>query len=136
MTCVVDSSVTVAWLLADERTEATVSVFRTVARQGAVAPSIWPIEVANALTIAKRRSRITHAVRDQHLSDLARLPIDIDSDTVAHAWNATLKLADAHGLTVYDAAYLELAQRRRLPLATLDTALIRAANAAGLQVLP
>lgn len=136
MTCVVDSSATLAWLLADERNDLTTSVFRLVARNGAVVPSIWPIEVANSLNMAARRDRITHSVRDQHLSDLAQLAIEIDGDTAAHAWHATLKLADMHSLTVYDAAYLELAQRRRLPLATLDKALIGAAAKTGVKILP
>ena len=86
--------------------------------------------------MAARRDRITHSVRDQHLSDLAQLAIEIDGDTAVHAWQATLKLADMHGLTVYDAAYLELAQRRRLPLATLDKALISAAAKTSVKILP
>ncbi len=69
-------------------------------------------------------------------ADLAEFDIIIDSETDLHAWQATIRLADLHGLTVYDAAYLELAQRRRLPLASLDKALADAARAAGIEVLP
>jgi predicted nucleic acid-binding protein len=76
-----------------------------------------------------RRGRITAAYRDASLADLGALAIAVDHGTHEHAWSATLQLSERFGLTAYDAAYLELAQRRRLPLATLDGALIRAAQA-------
>lgn len=136
MTIVIDSSVTLGWTLADERTDATASVLRMVAGNGAVAPSIWPIEVANSLNMAVRRNRIDSATRDRHLADLATLTIVLDEHTAANAWSRTLRLVDAHGLTVYDATYLELAERERLPLATLDKAIIAAAVKSGVTVLP
>jgi predicted nucleic acid-binding protein len=136
VTIVIDSSVTLGWTLADERTDATASVLRTVAENGAVAPSIWPIEVANSLSMAVRRNRISTATRDRHLADLATLTIVLDKHTAANAWSRTLRLVDAHGLTVYDATYLELALRRQLPLATLDKAMIAAAARTGVTVLP
>lgn len=70
------------------------------------------------------------------LLDLERFPLEIDASTNDVAWSETLTLADRHNLTVYDAAYLELAMRRALPLATLDTRLADAARAEGLAVLP
>ena len=70
------------------------------------------------------------------LNELSTLPIEVDGETAAHAWGATLKLADKHGLTPYDAAYLELSQRQRLALATLDGRLKRAAAEEGIDVLP
>jgi len=136
VTVVIDSSVTLGWTLADERTEATASILRLVAENGAVAPSIWPVEVANSLSVAVRRKRISLTTRDSHLADLATLTIDLDEHTAANAWSVTLALADRFGLTVYDAAYLELAMRRRLPLATLDNALIAAGPAVGVAILP
>lgn len=136
MTFVIDSSVTLGWTLADERTEATAAVLRKVASEGAVAPMIWPLEVANSLNMAVRRKRINHAIRDRHLADLSELTILLDEQTSGNAWSSTLKLADAHGLTVYDATYLELALRRELPLATLDRALIAAAIGVGVTTLP
>jgi predicted nucleic acid-binding protein len=93
-------------------------------------PSLWRLEVANSLT-AVRQKRITQEFRNQSLADLARLRIRLDPDTAAHAWDATLKLADQYKLTTYDAAYLELAQRLALRLATLDQDLRRAARNAG-----
>lgn len=70
----------------------------------------WGLEVANALEMGVRRRRTNGAFRDATLSDLARLPIRVDPDTGRYAWSATLQLATRHRLTLYDAAYLELAQ--------------------------
>lgn len=106
-----------------------------VARDGAVAPSHWPLEVANALTTAARRGRIDRTYRDLVLADLSALPVDLDQETAAQAWGASLHLAEELQLTVYDAAYIELARRRDLPLATLDRALERAALDLGLAVV-
>lgn len=135
MSVVLDSSATLAWIHGDERTAAIEAVFDRVAERGAVVPSLWHLEVANSLTVAVRRERILPAERTDALADLAQLGIAVDDETEQHAWKATMQLADLHGLSVYDAAYLELAQRKRLPLVTLDKALIRAAQAAGVEVL-
>jgi predicted nucleic acid-binding protein len=81
-------------------------------------PALWRLEVANILEMGARRGRTDSAFRDLTLSDLALLPITVDPETDRHAWGATARLAARHQLTLYDAAYLELAQRRRLPLAT------------------
>ena len=89
---------------------------------------VWRLEVANAFQAAIRRRRITAAYRDASLSALLSLPITIDADTDTYAWTTTLRLSERFGLTVYDAAYLELAQRRNLSLATLDEDLRRAAS--------
>lgn len=136
MTIVVDASIALAWVHGDEKTDAVEMIFQRIGTTGAVVPVVWPLEVANALTMAVRRGRTSPALRDRALSDLTEVPIKIDDETNALAWTATVKLADLHRLTVYDAAYLELAQRRRLPLATLETALARAARASGVAVLP
>lgn len=135
MSVVLDSSATLAWVHGDERTPAIEAVFDRVAERGGVVPSLWHLEVANSLTIAVRRARISAAERADALADLALLDIAVDDETEQHAWKATTHLADLNGLSVYDAAYLELAQRRRLPLVTLDKALIRAAAAAGVEVI-
>lgn len=136
MSVVLDCSATLAFLLDDERTSAAAALLDNVVRDGAVVPSLWHLEVANSLSVAVRRKRIPAAARAQFLDYLGDLDILTDDETHAHAWSATLKLADIYGLTLYDAAYLELAQRRRLPLATLDTALADAARAAGVTVYP
>jgi predicted nucleic acid-binding protein len=117
---VIDSSITLAWLFEDERTDAADALMRQVAKTGAVVPSLWKLEIGNALQAAVRRKRIDAAFRDASLADLASFPIAVDAETDRNAWGATLSLADRCKLTLYDAAYLELAQRLRLPLASLD----------------
>jgi predicted nucleic acid-binding protein len=132
---VVDSSATLAWIYSDETTEAIRQVFDRVVEEGAVVPSLWRLEVANGLTVAVRRQRIDPGFRQAALADLGLLDITVDQHTDARAWGETLRHADQFRLTLYDAAYLELAQRRGLPLATLDGDLRVAARAAGLELL-
>lgn len=98
---------------------------------GAVVPALWHLEVGNTLIVAERRRRITAAALDRTADDLAALPIMIDERPVLETWRTSIALASRHRLTVYDAAYLELARRLRLPLATLDRDLRKAAKAEG-----
>lgn len=132
MSLVLDASLAVAWLFDDECTPAIDAVLSRVAAAGARVPGLWRLEVGNALQTAVRRGRIDAAFRDQALRRLGALPIAVDPATDAHAWTTTLQLADRFGLTVYDAAYLELAQRDALPLASLDHALRAGARTLGL----
>jgi predicted nucleic acid-binding protein len=127
MSIVIDASVALAWSFGDERTEKIVAVLDRVSETGAMVPALWRLEVANSLRSALRRGRITGQLRDETISDLLVLGIECDTDTNMYAWDETLRLADRHDLTPYDACYLELAQRMRLPLATLDHALHTAA---------
>jgi predicted nucleic acid-binding protein len=135
VTLVLDSSATLAFCFEDERTPAVIAIFDKVIEQGAAAPSLWRYEIANALLVAQRRGRITPAFRRGIFDSLDEMPIVTDDECDLVAWSTTIHLADVHALTVYDAAFLELAQRRRLPLATLDAALARTARAAGVEVL-
>ena len=135
MSLVIDSSITLAWFFGDERSDAADAVLRDVADHGAIAPSLWRLEVANALQSAIRRKRIDTKFRDGTLADLRALMVTIDLETEMHAWATTLQLAERFGLTVYDAAYLELAQRSSLPLATLDQELRSAAGALEVRLL-
>jgi predicted nucleic acid-binding protein len=128
MTVILDASVTLAWVFGDETSPAVRQVFESVAEHGAVVPNLWWLEVANSLTMAVRRKRVDRDFRDAALRDLAILDLTTDPQTATQAWSATLALADQHRLTVYDAVYLELAARRRLPLATLDQDLREAAK--------
>lgn len=128
MSLVLDSSATLAWIYGDETTDAIREVFDRVADAGAVVPALWRLEVANSLTVAVRLRRIDEEFRRLALADLAILDITIDQHTDSQAWSETLHLADRFRLTLYDAAYLELAQRRKLPLATLDQELRVAAQ--------
>jgi len=132
---VLDSSATLAWIYSDETTEPIRRLFDAVVDHGAVVPALWRLEVANSLTVAVRRGRIDADFRRASLADLALLDITTDLYTDIHAWSETLSLADRFQLTLYDAAYLELAARRNLPLATLDNALRTAATALGFRLL-
>ena len=131
MSLVLDGSTTVAWIYQDEISDATGRILALVTESGAWVPSIWRLEVANGLQTGIRRGRIDTTYRDAALSDLALLDIAVDPDTDRCAWTSTLRLADRFRLTLYDAAYLELAQRRSLPLASLDLALCEAARGLG-----
>lgn len=134
MSLVLDSSATLAWIYSDETTEPIRRVFDAVADNGAVVPALWRLEIVNSLTVAMRRGRIDVNFRRAALNDLALLDIAIDAETDAHAWGETLDLADSFQLTAYDAAYLELAKRRTLPLATLDNELATAGKVLGLRI--
>ncbi|MGA3398321.1 MAG: type II toxin-antitoxin system VapC family toxin [Acetobacteraceae bacterium] len=135
MSLVLDSSVTLAWIYSDETTDAIRAVFDQVAEAGAVVPTLWRLEVANSLTVAVRRGRIDAEYRRAALADLALLDITTDQQTDARAWSETLSLADRFRLTLYDAAYVELAQRRALPLATLDDDMRAAGASLGMRLL-
>jgi predicted nucleic acid-binding protein len=126
---------TIAWLFEDERTEAAHGVMRRVVSEGAIVPSLWRLEVANLLRNAARRGRCDEAYVDRSLQRLSRLPIIIDDETDIHAWTATLTLARGQSLTLYDAAYLELAIRRRHPLVSCDLGLLVAAGRCDIEVL-
>jgi predicted nucleic acid-binding protein len=117
---VLDSSVTIAWIYSEEATSAVREVLNQVADYGAWVPALWRLEVGNILEMGVRRKRHDSAFRDATLGDLLLLPIYVDTETEQRAWGPILRLAERHRLTLYDAAYLELAQRRGLPLATLD----------------
>ena len=128
--CVLDSSVALAWVLPGEGSDATEALLDEVAADGAAAPGLWPLETGVLLQAEKAR-RITLDERRRSLTILAGLPIHIDPDTSAQAWGRTLSLAEAQGLTLYDASYLELALRLALPLASLDRQLRQAAASCG-----
>lgn len=127
---------TLAWCFEDERGPDALAVIARVVERGAWAPRLWRYEVANGLLMAQRRGRVTGDKRMALLAALADLPVTADDEPEGDPWGATSRLADLHGLTVYDAAYLELAQRRRLPLATLDGPLRDAAGQAAVPLLP
>lgn len=133
---VVDCSIAMAWHLPDEVDAANLGIYERVVREGAVVPAHWPLEIGSVLTSNLRRGRIDRPFLAAVLENLRRLPITVEPGSRERTWGAVIELAAAHGLTVYDAAYLELARRRRLPLATLDRELAAAATAAGTPVLP
>lgn len=128
MSLVLDSSVTLAWIYTEETTSEIREVLNQVADYGAWVPALWRLEIANILEMGVRRKRHDAAFRDATLGDLLLLPLYVDTETDHRAWGPILRLAERYRLTLYDAAYLELAQRRSLPLATLDGDLRRAAT--------
>lgn len=129
---VLDCSAALPWVFASEATPANDALLDVLTQGGkAWVPALWHLEVGNVLLGAQRRARIDQAGITGFLSALAAYDIGIDGHTMSLAWSQTLALADRFALTVYDAAYLELALRRRLPLATLDKALLAALKKAG-----
>ena len=136
MNFIVDASFALAWLMRDEATPETDKLLDTLG-QGARAfvPALWRWEVVNALLGIEKRKRATQAEISRQLVLLQSCPIDIDEAASDLAWTATHELGRKHGLTGYDAAYLELSVRRGLPLATLDVELQNAAKAEGVAVI-
>jgi predicted nucleic acid-binding protein len=133
---VLDNSVALAWCFADEQTPELMALLDRVVEAGAVAPALWSLEAQNGLLMAERRRRLDAAARAELAQLLRDLPISLDTETAEQAWSATARLAERYALSVYDAAYLELAQRRQLPLATTDRALRSAAAASNVPLLP
>ncbi len=135
MSLVLDNSVALAWCFEDEQTPAVMALLDRVVEGGAMVPQLWPIEALNGLLTAQRRGRIEPETRSRMAGLLAELPITLDDQTATQLWTATARLAELHGLTAYDATYLELAIRLKLPLATNDRALVAAARAEGIVLL-
>ena len=133
---VLDCSITVAWLFDDESTPQTDELLDRLKDSGALVPALWRLELGNVLARAERLKRITAAQIADYVDLLDRSPIVTDTETESRAFREVLTLARNEGLTTYDAAYLELAVRRRLSLATLDKELIRAAHRVQVSTLP
>ncbi len=126
-----------AFVLKDEATVETDKVLDGLGQSAnAFAPALWRWEVANGLLMAERRKRIFPADCNRHLTELYALPVETDGNASQEAWNASLLLARKHSLTIYDAAYLELAIRQGVALGSLDTALRKAAKSEGVKLLP
>jgi len=132
---VVDASVALAWALPDEISAYADAVLAVVETEGLRVPELWPREVANGLAIAYVRKRLTTDDEQKFLAALARLTIDVDqsADALVIIREGTAA-AGRYGLTAYDAAYVELAAREGLALATLDGRMRDAALKAGVVV--
>jgi predicted nucleic acid-binding protein len=128
---VLDGSVTLVWGFEDEADAYAAAILDRMPELHAHVPALWPLEIANALLVGERRHRTTPADAARFLAILGTFPIIVDDETVARAWAETMHLARSHNLSAYDAAYLELAIRRGLALATLDARLKTAAQAVG-----
>jgi predicted nucleic acid-binding protein len=135
MSLVLDSSVALAWVYTDETTDAVLNVFQRVKSGEAWIPALWRWEVANVLQMNVRRGRHDPDFRDAALSNLAWFPLHVDTRAEPEAWLGAILLAESYGLTVYDASYLEIAMRRKIPLATLDLQLRGAAKSERVELL-
>ena len=128
---VLDASITANWLLGDEFDPRAIAALDLLGLAGAFVPQLWHYEVRNVLLVAERRGRLLKEQTEERLDSLKGLPIFIDREPDLHT---AFNIARQHGLSFYDALYLELAKRRRAALATLDAKLARAALAEGLEV--
>ncbi len=131
---VLDGSVTLAWLFLDEQVPYADAIVARLPNLEMLVPRLWHLEVANVLLVGERRRRCSQADTTQWLSYPARLPIVVDDSTEARAWSDTIGLARQHALTAYAAAYLEIAIRQGVPIATLDAPLKAAAQALGVPI--
>lgn len=130
---VLDCSVALAWCFLDKQDDYAVKVLRSLRHAQAVVPAIFPLEVANGLRMGERRTRSTEADTTKWLTSLGSLPIEVDTRQPAEIYSAVSPLSRLHGLTSYDASYLELAVRRGIPFATLESKLRAVAKTLGVK---
>ena len=132
---VIDCSVAVTWCFEDEATPASDGLLDRLGEEAAAAPAIWPLELGNVLVMAERRGRVNATQIAEFVALIQELPVAIDEETPQRALDEVLSLARSERLTTYDAAYLELAMRLGVPLATQDKELRQAAEKLGTPVL-
>jgi len=132
---VADNSVVMAWCFSDETCHYADAVLEKLTEAGAVVPSIWPLEVINVLLVAERKNRLRHAESVQFIHLLSQLPIVVEREPAKPMMKAILTLARTTQLSSYDAAYLDLAMRKGLPLATSDQKLAAAAMISGVALV-
>ena len=136
MECVLDSSLALAWALPDEKSTLADKLLAHIAPGSTLwVPALWWYEIANALTVAQRRRRFAEADSARAVELYGMLPIQTDFDLDPNTVMRFQALAQKYSLSAYDAAYLELAQRRGMGLATLDRRLVMASRKAGVAVL-
>jgi predicted nucleic acid-binding protein len=127
-----DASIAASWCLEDEAHPDAEAALIQIEKQGAIVPALFWFELRNVLLMAERRKRVSEAQTIRSLSFIRELAIKVDQELLE---SLTLTLARSHRLSFYDASYLELAQRKMLPLATLDGDLARAARAEGVELI-
>lgn len=132
---VVDASVALAWCFADESYESADRALDRLERDEALAPAIWPLEMANGLRTAERRGRLDLADLAHVRELLLSLPVQIEGVPLGAALGEVIDVARQLDLTAYDAAYLALAARRGIALATVDERLRQACQMAGVEVV-
>jgi predicted nucleic acid-binding protein len=134
LTFVLDTSVSMAWCFTEELDEYAQAVLDALGNDQALVPQLWPLETANVLVLSERKRRLTEKESQRYLSFLSALPIIVDIHTSDRATASILSAARQSGLTAYDAAYLELALREAIPIATRDKAVLNACKKAGIKV--
>lgn len=132
---VIDNSVVMAWCFQDEINPYAEVVLDSLTESTAFVPAIWPLEVINVLLVAERQNRLHEADSIRFITLLSRLPIQVDRSWPERLMKDLLSLGRTNNLSSYDAAYLELALRQGLPIATLDKGLINAARQVNIPVL-
>lgn len=125
---VVDNSVVMAWCFEDENSRYAKGVLESLEGNEATVPAVWPLELGNVLLVAERKNRLSKAAVVRFLALVSNLPITVAQETPERMLNEVMWLAREHGLSTYDASYLDLAMRLELPLATQDTSLSRVAK--------
>jgi predicted nucleic acid-binding protein len=131
MSLVIDCSIALAWAATSQATPLTARVQAEVIEHGALVPFVFPIEIGNSLVVLERRRKLTPAQVDTALEGLGKLELTVDTEIAEVAARVLLPIARRFHLTLYDAAYLDLALRSELPLATRDQALVKAVKKAG-----
>jgi predicted nucleic acid-binding protein len=134
MALVGDASIALAWALPDESSDYADAVLAAVEREGLRVPDLWAREIANGLALAYLRKRITPADEKAFLTALSHLSIEVEAVPPLKVIQDGASAARRYGLTAYDAAYVDLAARNRLTLATLDAPMRRAAEQAGIVI--
>jgi predicted nucleic acid-binding protein len=136
MPFVLDSSVALAWALPDETNPTLDPLLEGLTTHMVLVPPIWPLEIGNVLLVAVRRGRLTAQDMAHLVREFRALPVEIDNMSNEESFKETLLLARKYELTTYDSSYIELAKRRELPLATLDTKLRKVCLTAHIGLLP
>jgi predicted nucleic acid-binding protein len=132
---VADASVTIGWVHPGQATAKTAEMLDAIGDGATLeVPALWPLEVANALLVLVRRRKLAEDERQAGLGWLRGLRVRIDHEAASIGFSRLSELASAHRLSVYDAAYLELAQRLSLPLGCQDGPLRKAATAVGVRL--
>ncbi|HKE00140.1 MAG TPA: type II toxin-antitoxin system VapC family toxin [Planctomycetota bacterium] len=132
---VLDASLALSWCFSDEATAASRRIQDRLESETAVVPGLWFLEVANVLALAERRKKLTAAATAELVTLFGAFDLEVDDEASGRAFGHLLPICRAHGLSAYDAVYLDLALRRRLPLATLDDELRSAGRKLGLDLL-
>ncbi len=131
---VIDNSVVISWCFEDEWNRYSGAVLESLSKREALVPAIWPLEAGNALLVAERKKRLSQASVMHFLDLLHDLPISVDQETPDRMLREIISLARMHNLSTYDASYLDLAIRQGLPIATLDSNLLKAAKKSKIRI--